>query len=338
MQLNNTTLVDRHNRASIADKVAIRTLFINNGEYIDPFDVSSCTIFARVENLSPSSVIDSDDGLIKDVPDDLAKSTIAMSFAVSGNPGTGNLPHDGVGDRVTSLNLGWVSPTTTTNNGGTDFKTDGYFPHSQASGIYRVGEGDYVCVLDGQIDLSGVFRNRYGYWEGFTIANSASSVQDYVDVWTVRLFKKSEYQTFVNIFSLYNDTFTTITEPLLITTRNKLVNKKLRYGENVNLKVTTDITVQNTELSEDVKNILKGYQITSPTITIKKVNEDSVNEAAWEDVISDKETSVTSDNTILYPYDTTSGDVKGAGTYFAIVKYSYLTEDFVSPPFYFTIT
>tara|TARA_R110002110_G_scaffold360539_1_gene570234 strand:+ start:346 stop:1362 length:1017 start_codon:yes stop_codon:yes gene_type:complete len=338
MQLNTTTLVDRFNRPSVGGKVAVRTLFINNGEFIDPYDVSSCTIFARTSNLSPSSVLSTTDGLIKAVPADLDTSTVLMSFGVSGNPGTANLPHDGDNGRVTSLYLGWVSPTATTLNGGADFSTEGYFPHTQASGIYRTGVGDYVAVLDGVLSVSGVFNNRYGFEEGLTIANAASAVQEYVDVWTVKLFQESEYQVFVNTFSLYNDTFTTITEPLLLTTRNKLLNKKLRLGEKIQMKVTTDITVQNRTLSEETKNILKEYQITDPKITINKVTDDSVNQVPWSNVVSGTAATTTTDNTILYTYDTTAGSVTGAGTYFATVSYSYLTEDFVSPPFYFTIS
>tara|TARA_R100001163_G_C5051592_1_gene188384 strand:- start:699 stop:1715 length:1017 start_codon:yes stop_codon:yes gene_type:complete len=338
MQLNGTTVVDRYNRPSVGGKVGLRTLFINNGEFIDPYDVSSCTIFARTSNLSPSSVLSTTDGLIKAVPADLDTSTVLMSFGVSGNPGVSNLPHDGDNGRVTSQYLGWVSPTSTTVNGGASFLTDGYVPGVQTSGIYRTGVGDYVCVLDGTLALSGGFSNRYAFQEGLTVANAASAVQEYVDVWTVKLFEESEYQVFVNTFSLYNDTFTTITEPLLITTRNKLINKKLRFGEKIQMKVTTDITIQNRTLSEETKNILKDYQITNPKITINKVTDDSVNQVPWSNVVSGTAATTTTDNTILYTYDTTAGSVTGAGTYFAIVSYSYLTEDFVSPPFYFTIS
>jgi hypothetical protein len=331
MQLNGVTLVDRNNRPSVGGKVALRTLFINNGQFIDPYDVSSCTIFARVNNLTPSSVLSTTDGLIKAVPEDLDASTVVMSFGVSGQPGIDNLPHDGVHPRVTSVYSGWLDPTGAAGQ-------PGYIPGNMASGIYRAGLGDYVCVLDGTVDLSGGFSNRYAFLEGITVANTASAVQDYIDVWTVKLFQESEYQVFINTFNLYNDTFTAITEPLLITTRNKLINKKLRVGEKVQLKVTTDITVQNSTLPEETKNILKDYQITSPKITIKKVTDDSVNQEAWSSVVTDTAATTTTDNTILYTYDTTAGSVTGAGTYFAIVSYSYLTEDFVSPPFYFTIT
>ena len=324
MQLNGTTLVDRHNRPSVGGKVAVRTLFINNGEFIDPYDVSSCTIFAKLSNASPSSIVDVDDGLIKSD----ATSVVLMNFGVSGGAVGTALPHDGADGRVTENYPAWVAPTL-------------YTPGSQASGIYRVGVGDYVAVLDGNISLSGGYNNRYSFNGGLTVANAASSVQDYIDVWTVKLFDTSEYQLFINSFRLYNDTFTTITEPLLITTRNRLLNKKLRFGEKIDMKITTDITVQNSTLSEETKNILKDYQITNPKISISKVNDDAINQAPWTSVVSNVDASVTTDNTILYTYDTEaaiSQDQRGAGTYWIKASYSYLTQNFVTPPYYFTIT
>ena len=324
MQLNGVTLVDRFNRPSVNGKVAVRTLFINSGEFIDPYDVSACTIFAKVSNETPAFIADPIDGLIKSA----ATSEVLMNFNISGNPNNNADGHDGTGTKVTSQRLNdtvWFPP---------------YVPGDRASGIHRVGVGDYVAVLDGSLltDLSGTYDIRYPYQGGIEVVNGASSVQDYIDVWTVKLYSGSEYQLFINSFSLYNDTFTTITEPLLITTRNRLLNKKLRFGEKLDMKITTDITVQNSTLSEETKNILKDYPITNPTITIKKVNDDSVNEEAWSNVVNDTPATLTTDNTIIYNYDIDAWGTTGAGTYFITAKYSYLTQDFVTPPYYFTIT
>ena len=215
MQLNGVTLVDRFNRPSVGGKVAVRTLFINDGEFIDPYDVSACTIFAKLSNASPSSIIDVDDGLIKSD----ATSVVLMNFQISG--GTAPDIHDGW-----SLDGNGAVRVTSNKLADTDWFPP-YVAGPQASGIYRVGVGDYVAVLDGNNSLSGGYNIRYPFNSGIEVANAASSVQDYIDVWTVKLFAGSEYQLFINSFSLYNDTFTTITEPLLITTRNKLLNKKL---------------------------------------------------------------------------------------------------------------
>jgi len=320
MQLNGETLVDRFNRPSVNGKVAVRTLFINDGVFIDPYDVSACTIFAKVSNETPAFIADSTDGVIKSD----ATSSVLMNFNISGNPVAAD-GHDGIFPSVTSNKLAdtlWFPP---------------YVPGDRASGIHRVGVGDYVAVLDGSIDLSGTYDMRYPYQGGIEVANGASSVQDYIDVWTVKLYSGSEYQLFINSFSLYNDTFTTITEPLLITTRNRLLNKNLRFGEKLDMKITTDITVQNSTLSEETKNILKDYPITNPLVTVKKVNDDSVNQAAWTTIQENQPATLTTDNTILYTIDTV-GLALSVGTYFITAKYSYLTQDFVTPPYYFTIT
>jgi len=324
MQLNGETLVDRFNRPSVNGKVAVRTLFINNGQFFDPYDVSACTIFAKLSNASPSSIVDVDDGLIKSD----ATSVVLMNFGISG--GAAPDIHNGVDPKVTSKRL--------LDTATYPLWSPAYLPGSQASGIHRIGVGDYVAVLDGDISLSGGYNIRYSFNGGITVENTASSVQNYIDVWTVKLYELSEYQIFINSFSLYNDTFTTITEPLLVTTRNKLLNKKLRVGEKIDMKITTDITVQNSTLPDETKNILKDYPITNPTVTIKKVNDDSVNEEAWSAVLSDQAATLTTDNTIIFNYDIAAYPTTGAGTYFIVAKYSYLTQNYVTPPYYFTIT
>jgi len=328
MQLNGVDLVERNNRPSVNNKVAIRTLFINNGQFIDPYDVSACTIFSKLANTTPSSVLDSSANTISTT----ASSVCLMNFEVSGDPDLGN-PHDGVGTRVTSQNLGWVDPTL-------------YTPGTNASGIYRSGVGDYVVVLDGSLDLSGGYNLNVGFNQGVSLANQASSVQDYIDIWTVKLFESSEYQTFINYFKLYNDTFTTITEPLLITTKEKLVNKHIKLGSVIDLKIPVEITVQNKTIPEETKNILKDINITNPQVKIEKVNEDSTSLPSRTLIIDFTNTNITSDNTILYNFDTNtvSNTLLGAGvggpagTYVITVKYTYLNQTFVSSPFYFSVS
>lgn len=325
MQLNGTQLVDRGNRPSVNSKVGIRTYFINDGQYVDPYDVSSCTIFAKLSNASPSSVVDTTDGLIKED----STSVVLMNFGISG---TATEPHTGEDGRTTSQRLTeYVAETL-------------YTPGVTASGIYRKSIGEYVAVLDGTVDLSGGYDNRVALGEGTTVANGASAVQSYIDVWTVKMSQNSEYQLFINEFDLFDDTFTTITEPLIITTRNKLINKHVKLGEILDLAVTTEITVQNKTLPDSTKNILRDYQIVNPQVKIQKVNEDSVNQPAREDVTTDFESTgirVTTDNTILYNFDTTTFTTPTTGrpgTYVLTVKYQYLNQTFQSSPFYFTLS
>ena len=333
MQLNNIDLEDRHNRPSVTKKVALRTFFLNGGTYIDPYDISAVTVFSKLDNLSPSSLVDSSTGLLKS---DLTESQIKMSFGVSGSV---TKPHDLQANddgsyRVTSNYLddtSWFPP---------------YVPGATASGVYRVGVGDYVCVLDGQLDLSGAY---YLNSSSLEVANAASAVLDYLDAWTVKFAEGSEYQVMINGFSLYNDVFQTITEPVMFTVSNRLVNKHVNLGSQVDLKLTTEITVQNRGLEDATKSILEDSSITSPQFKIQKINEGSLNIPARVTISDYADTSgnirVSSDNTLLYAFNTqTIADETNAatlggstGTYALTCAYSILDQNYVQGPFYFMV-
>ena len=320
MQLNGTSLVDRYARPSVGNKVALRTLFLNNGQFIDPYDISACTVFARVSSFSPSALI-GDDGLI----DSDYSSVVLMNFGVSGFDVPGN-PHDGENGRVTSQNLNWVDPTL-------------YSPGPQASGIYRTDVGDYVAVLDGEVALSGAFDQK---GVAFEVKNGASSVQEYIDVWTVKLFQESEYQVFVNRFSLTDDTFTTITEPLIVNSSEQLKTKHVKIGEIIDMVVSTEFTIVNRSIPESVKNTLVNYPINTVLVEIQKVNEDNVNQPAREVIQAFADTNVTvgPDNTILYNLNTTTlAPTTGVpGNYIITVRYNLLNQTFQSSPLYFVVS
>ncbi len=99
---------------------------------------------------------------------------------------------------------------------------------SSLSGIYRTGVGEYVVVLDGS-------RNTVGNY-----SFHGSSSRDHLILLLVlpitlmcgqyNLQKGSTYQSIINNFSLYKDKFFAITEPLLLKTTNKLLNKKIVLG------------------------------------------------------------------------------------------------------------
>ena len=80
MQLNETKLVDRHNRPTVLQKVALRAFFINDGEYYDPADISGVTIFEEASNFTPSTILSGN--LISP---DVDASTIKMQFGASAN-------------------------------------------------------------------------------------------------------------------------------------------------------------------------------------------------------------------------------------------------------------
>lgn len=316
MQVNGTSVVDRHNRPTVLQKVALRAFFINDGEYYDPVDISGVTVFKRAANFSPSSIIT--DSLISS---SISSSIIMMHFAPSANDSGAALAE-------------------TSYNPDTD-------PFS-LSGVYRLGQGEYVCILDGtESNLSG-FYDFHG--SSVTVINGASAVDDYIDAWTIKFATGSDYQSLINDFHLYNDTFFTVTQPLLLETRNKLINKHLTLSSIENLKVTTEVTIQNNEIDESIRNLFKDSAITNAMMKIEKVNEDSVTLPATVTVSGFSDTSslldITSDNTMVFRFDTTTlathpnvADFGGlTGTYRCVVKYSLLNETIISKPYYFTIS
>ena len=325
MQLNGVELTERFNRPSVGGKVALRAMFINDGQYQDPYDVSACTIFTKLANATPDSIVGTD-GLIKS---DQEVSSILMNFGVSGQAGA---DHDGQPGRTTSENPLWVS-------GGL------YAPEPQASGIYKTGEGQYVAVLDGSIALSGGYNMHFPFGGGFTVANGASAVQEYIDVWTAKMTATSEYQLFINEVRLDNDAWISLTQPLLLSTSNRLVNKHITLGSIVNLKVTTDLTVQNRDLDSSVRNIIESYGIDNAFFKIQKVNEGTTSIPSLETVFDYRNVDqITSDNTMIYNFNVdnwmataglSGGDV---GTFALTASYTFLGETFKTKPLYFTIS
>jgi len=321
MQLNGNLIVDRHNRPNTLQPVALRALFVNDGIYQDPYDISGVTIFKEENNFPPSSVLGSD-GLIAS---SLDSDKILMHFGASATV-AGSL----VG---AALNPAYYNPDSEV---------------SSLSGVYRTGVGEYVVVLDGSRDVSG----GYDFYESNVLTtNTASSIGNYIDVWTVQFAAGTAYQSIINNFSLYKDKFFAITEPLLLKTTNKLQNKKIVFGSKVDLKISTEVSLENKSISEAVHNIFKDSVVTSAMVDIKKLN-DSPNLGSQVTVSSYSDTSalvdITSDNTIIFNWDTedlkthsaTTAGTMGSltGAYAIQVKYNVLNQTIVTPLMHLIVT
>ena len=280
-------------------------------------------------------MIDGTTGLLKA---DIAVDTIKMSYGISGNPSE-SVPHDGA-------ILGEGAPRVTSNYLDDSTWFPAYVPTTQASGILRLGIGDYLVVLDGTLDLSGAY---YLNSSSVEVQNQCSAVQDYIDVWTVKFAQNSNYQDMINNFTLYNDVFQAITEPVIFTATNRLVNKHVNLGSQIDLKVTTEITVQNRSLEPATKSILEQSAIRNAQFKLQKINEGTVNLPSRVTIKDYPDTSglvtLTSDNTMLYSLNTqtiaatdtisTLGGV--TGTYALTCAYSILDQNYVQGPFFFEI-
>lgn len=303
MLINNYSVVDRHNRPGVLQRVALRSFFVNDGQYQDPYEISSVSIFKLTSNTSPSTILDSSN----QVDVSLASAVILMQFA--------------------------NSATETTN---AIFNASNYTPAATASGIYKLGTGQYAVVLDGTLNLSGVFN-------GAKIENQASTVTDYIDVWTVKMVPASEYAVYINQFKLNDDTLFTLTQPILLQTTNKLRNKYVKLGSKIDLMISTEFNLGNKDIDSSIKNIFKDSVIVEPAIQIVKLNDDytlpsrvTVSSFANTSATVD----VTSDNTMIFNWDTnalytlpsvlngTFGPLTGA--YQIQVKYSVLNQTIYS--------
>lgn len=316
MQLNNYTLVDRHNRPTTMQRVGLRTIFVNDGLQVNPVGISAVSIFAKADitTIFDTTAGTSGMGLVQSEP--------LMQFS--------------------NITNGVVLSATT----NAAFDTTGYTPGITASGIYKSSattNGEFMVVLDGAVSLSGM-------WEGSVIPNGASSVADYIDVWTVKLAGGSQWQTLINEFSLYGDTFFTITEPLILTARNSSPIKHVELGSKIKLKVPTEITVENKSIDGSITDIFKGSAVTSGAFEIQKLN-DGIDLTPRVTVSAFADTSslvqVTSDDTFIFTWDTsnlqtilnsTTGGGPATGTYTLRVRYNLVDEIIYSPRFPFIVS
>ena len=306
--LNGIDFPERHDKPAVGGKVALRALFYNDGQLVDPVDVSSVSIFKFTDYASSALFVPSSN---------LLSAQPLMQFAASGS----------TPDSVTGT-PGYVA----TWGGGTDF--------SHASGVFKNSTGDYVVPVRMDKALSGV-------WESgkLEVSSGVSAAISYIDVWTVKLLAGSQYQSFIHRWTLYEDTFFSITEPMLVKTRTTLSNKHLRYGEKIDLKAPVEVTVENRNISQSIINTLKSTLVTSGAFKIVKVNDNTSLDGPFT-VSGFADTSstvnVTSDGTFIFPWDTnkipTSSDFGEAkGTYAIQVLYWANGQKIVSPRFYVSV-
>jgi hypothetical protein len=218
---------------------------------------------------------------------------------------------------------------------------------SDASGIYKLSAGKYAVVLNDAGDTpSGVF-NLSG---DTTILNRVSATGDYIDVWTLKRNAGSDLDTIINDFTLTEDRFFGVTEPLLFRVATRLENNYLVLGSKVDLKFTNEFTLENANIDRSIVNLFKQSLVTDPMLEIYKKNQDRNLDARVE-VSGYAATSglmdTTSENTVIFTFDTealkthpslldgTLGSM--TGTYVARLKFTALNQTIVSNDMAFII-
>lgn len=303
---NSIVVTGRHNRPTTLGKTFLEVYFTNDGTYADPYQISSVHVFAVSS------------GRTSDIFLDLTAGSTAY---------------------------GLVSPTAELSSGkfvfrpsGTSEITDDSFLVSSydgdpttASGIYRISTGRYGVVL--QADGSSVVG-------GSTVGNGASAVADYYDIWTVKMTAASDWQTVINRFHLFSDSFITITEPFKLNAKVGLITKKFNNGEIKDLVLPVDLTVLNRSVDDDILSLFHHSVIDNAQLYIQKKQE----KAPWLDVSGYSDTSgsilVDSNDTIRFLFDTTAltSLVGGAvGLYSVQAKFTILNETYISDKLTFRV-
>lgn len=209
--------------------------------------------------------------------------------------------------------------------------------------VFRIKQGHYVVVLD-NVTLSATTAPRFNDEE---IATTASSVGEYIDVWTVLLPNTSDYKTVFQYFKLDYDTFYSLPERLLVKTHNSLTTKKIQLGSKADLKILTEFTIENRNIDKSIVNLFKTALAVNPQIQIRKINDD-INIPARVDVSGWSDTSalidVTAENTFIFTWDTSlltthpellTGNLGNMrGIYSVQVRYDLLSETIYSPLFF----
>ena len=306
---NNKIVTERNQRPSFNGRTILRAYFMRNGEYVslDETQVSSVMLFNKVANTSPSSLLETSSGLVKAS----SAANAVWRWGLSGAMATGP---------------------------GLLLSESQYVPASSTccSSIYSVADGRLAVILNGVDIVSSVLAD--GTQVSSNQQLSGEPAAPYIDVWTVKLCAGCDWVTFINDTQFFQNNAVILSEPLLCSTKERLYNKRIEKGSIEKIKIGTEITIENKNIDESVKNVLRQGLITSGAMEIIYHNDDDIHSPAWSSIDSFADTTgsveITGDNTFVYIFDTTD---QKTGTYTVQLKYNILEETKLSPLMYFKI-
>jgi hypothetical protein len=309
MQLNNTSLVDRQNRPQVNQRVGLKIYFINDGEYVDPYEVSSVKLLKK-------SVVTS--GTALDSEERLVSATPLMTFAAS---------------------------STLTSDSA--FDTSNYTPATDASGIFRISKGQYVVVLDQILDSSGYDQTTASVGHSNTLSAVTDYVDIWtVKLTSASKYQViiNDFKLYEDTFFAITEPLQFKPSNTLYNKHLRLGEKvDLRFGTEIGI-MNQDITeeVKNifktsviNNASLEIKKVNQDHNFDGPFTVSGYADTSSL-------------TSISSDNTITMNFDTTNLTSLGAfqlgnfgsvtGTYSVQVKYNLLNQTIISPLYYFTVS
>ena len=330
-KFNGVTVIQRGNRPSPIIPAKLDFYNYIAGEQSDPFQVCSVQIF-------PNTAFDTASPYVNQTPGD---ANYGLVSSTTTNMVFHNYKRDDLGNRI------GFDAATTDEAMASESDYTGDLRYS-ASSIFKEEAGHFSVILQ----PSGVyFPVSAGGVNGWSprYNNSASGTGGYIDIWTVVHTEGSKAQIYVNTFNMDTANTFAVTEPLEVTTTNKLVQRYVQLGSKKRLQIQTDIVVDNEPIKQDLRNLMEtGSLLTNPEISITKLNESPIFDARVQLTGTGTAGGFTSDGvaidsqgTISYVWDTNSiapfyNDEELGGTmgvYEVAVRYNVAGETIVSPRF-----
>ncbi len=326
---NGITVINRQNRPTPIVPTKLDFFMVQGGSYTDPYAVCSVHVFRDTQFGSPDQYLDLEAG--------------SETYGLVSSTGLEKMVF-----RVQTVDSGTVE-----RNGFTGapaaFPTEAaYSPNAQsASGIFRTGAGKFSVILQTGTKFYPLSATNIASLP--TIENSASSVGGYLDIWTVVDAEGSDPQIYVNTFKLSTANTYAVTEPVAVTTTNKLIDRYIEVGSKKKLRIKTDLVVDNEPIKESLRNLIEtGALLQSPEISITKINETpgltsrvQITGKGSVGGFQSTDVEIDSHGTISYLWDTSNitpfyndENLGGStGVYEVQVKYTVLDQTIYSPRF-----
>ena len=327
---NDITVINRANRPSPISPCKLDFIWIKDGSYQNPFQVCSVHIFPNTQFGSPNPYVNLTAGG--------ANYGLVSSTATEYIFHNYNRNAEGVRDGFDASMDGMAAETAYT--GG-----------NSASAIFNTSPGNFSVILQPGAEYFPTTAPANNWLP--VSENSASATGDYLDIWTLVDVEGSRAQIYVNSFKLNSNSNVALTEPLLVTPTNKLIQRYVEVGSKEKLRVKTELVVDNQPITNDLRNLLEtGSLLSNPQMRIVKLNESP--ELTSRVMIQDFEDTagtiqLDSNNLISYLWDTDKLNPDGSygiipkyaddrlggarGVYEITVKYDILTESFYSSKF-----
>jgi len=330
-KFNGVTVIQRGNRPSPIIPAKLDFFNYVAGELNDPFQVCSVQIFPNTDFGTASPYVNQTPG---DTNYGLVSST-ATNIVFH------NYKRDSLGNRIGfDANVSACVAETT-------YAGDLRYSASSIFGGAKHGKPGHFSVI---LQPSGVYfpTSAGATWDP-RYNNSASATGGYIDIWTIVHTEGSRAQIYVNTFSMDTANAFGTTEPLEVTTTNKLIQRYVQLGSKKRLQIQTQIVVDNEPIQQSLRNLMEtGSLLSNPEISITKLNESPILDSRVQLTgtgavggFTSEGVSIDSQGTISYVWDTntiapfyTDEQLGGAmGVYEVAVRYNVAGETIVSPRF-----